>query len=51
MSFEIDASIRETLIKLEGVVVAKLQGDSQFPAWMLRWQNMMQPSLIGFNRL
>lgn len=51
MSFEIDASIGETLIKLEGVVVAKLQGDSQFPAWMLRWQNMMQPSLIGFNRL
>ena len=51
MSFEIDASIGETLIKLEGVVVVKLQGDSQFPAWMLRWQNMMQPSLIGFNRL
>ena len=27
MSFEIDASIGETLIKLDGVVVAKLQGD------------------------
>ena len=27
MSFEIDASIGETLIKLEGVVVSKLQGD------------------------
>ena len=27
MSLEIDASIGETLIKLDGVVVAKLQGD------------------------
>jgi Ca2+-binding RTX toxin-like protein len=27
MSFEIDASIGETLIKLDGVVVSKLQGD------------------------
>ena len=27
ISFEIDASIGETLIKLDGVVVAKLQGD------------------------
>jgi hypothetical protein len=27
MSFEIDASIGETLIKLDGVVVAKLQRD------------------------
>jgi len=27
MSFEIDATIGETLIKLNGVVVAKLQGD------------------------
>ena len=27
MSFEIDASIGETLIKLDGVKVSKLQGD------------------------
>ena len=27
MSFEIDASIGETLIKLDGVVIANLQGD------------------------
>ena len=27
MSFEIDASIGETLTKLDGVMVAKLQGD------------------------